>query len=67
MSFNLQTVANEILTADVEVFGDLMLDVAEAFMAQQEYHEALKFLRQLVKSENWAKVTLVSSTTNPFD
>jgi hypothetical protein len=30
-----QTVSEEILAADVEIFGDLMLDVAEAFMAQQ--------------------------------
>jgi hypothetical protein len=30
-----QTVSEEILAADVENFGDLMLDVAEAFMAQQ--------------------------------
>ncbi len=30
-----QTVSEEILVADVEIFGDLMLDVAEAFMAQQ--------------------------------
>jgi len=41
----------------VEDFGDVMLDVAEAFMAQQEFLEALKFLEILISSENWAKVT----------
>ena len=51
-----QTVSNEILKSDVEDFGDLMLDVAEAFMAQQEFLEAIKFLENLIASENWAKV-----------
>ena len=35
-----------------------MLDVAEAFMAQQEFLEAIKFLENLIASENWAKVSL---------
>ena len=48
--------SDEILGTDVEVFGDLMLDVAEAYMAQQEYQESLNFLEKLVNSENWAKV-----------
>ncbi len=48
--------SDEILGTDIEVFGDLMLDVAEAYMAQQEYQEALNFLEKLVNSENWAKV-----------
>jgi len=52
----LQNVSDEILGTDVEVFGDLMLDVAEAYMAQQEYQESLNFLEKLVNSENWAKV-----------
>jgi prephenate dehydrogenase len=51
-----QNVSDEILGTDVEVFGDLMLDVAEAYMAQQEYQESLNFLEKLVNSENWAKV-----------
>ena len=53
-----QTVSDEILKSDVEDFGDLMLDVAEAFMAQQEFLEAIKFLENLIASENWAKVSL---------
>jgi hypothetical protein len=34
-----------------------MLDVAEAYMGQQEYQEALTFLEKLVQSENWSKVS----------
>ena len=59
MCFTLQNVSDEILNSDVEIFGDLMLDVAEAYMAQQEYQEALAFLEKLVQSENWAKVILL--------
>ena len=55
-----QTVSDEILKSDVEDFGDLMLDVAEAFMAQQEFLEAIKFLENLIASENWAKVSLTA-------
>ncbi len=54
--------SDEILGTDVEIFGDLMLDVAEAYMAQQEYQEALNFLEKLVNSENWAKVKQILSS-----
>ena len=37
-----------------------MLDVGEAFMAQQEFLEAIKFLENLIASENWAKVSLTA-------
>jgi hypothetical protein len=55
--FALQNVSDEILNSDIEIFGDLMLDVAEAYMGQQEYQEALTFLEKLVQSENWSKVS----------
>ena len=55
-----QTVSDEILNTDVEEFGDLMLDVAEAYMSQQDFLEALKFLEQLINSQNWAKVNMVT-------
>ena len=37
-----------------------MLDVAEAYMTQQDFLEALKFLEQLINSQNWAKVNMVT-------
>lgn len=43
-----------LIEEDVEVVGDLFLDVAEAFMAVDKPHEALKFLIPLVKSKNFS-------------
>lgn len=40
------------------MYGDLMLDVAEAYVAIQDHVEALRFFEILVDSENWGKVTL---------
>lgn len=43
-----------LVQEDVEVIGDLFLDVAEAFMSVNKPEEALKFLIPLVKSRNFS-------------
>lgn len=35
-----------------------MLDVAEAYMGQQLYQDAITFIEKLVHSVNWGKVRL---------
>lgn len=54
---NFKDLSAEILSIDVEMYGDLMLDVAEAYVAMQDHLEALRFFELLVPSESWGKVT----------
>ena len=45
-----------ILTTDPADFGDLMLDVAEAFMDKKSHENSLPFLRKLVDSQEYGQV-----------
>ena len=48
----------EIRQYDVGEFGDLLLDIAEAFMGQKCHREALKFLEILVHDEEYGKAAV---------
>ena len=47
-----------LLDEDTEEFGDLMLDVAEAYMSKENYLESLKFLEKLVNSVNYSQAAV---------
>ena len=51
-------VAKTIMNEDSEEFGDLMLDVAEAYMGKDMFDYSLPFLEKLVKSENYNKAAV---------
>ena len=42
----------------VNEYGDLMLDIAEAFMSQRLFQESVGFLKQLVENENYSKAAV---------
>ena len=42
----------------VNEYGDLMLDIAEAFMSQKLFQESVGFLKQLVENENYSKAAV---------
>uniref|UniRef100_A0A0K2UFK2 General transcription factor 3C polypeptide 3 n=1 Tax=Lepeophtheirus salmonis TaxID=72036 RepID=A0A0K2UFK2_LEPSM len=50
--------SNELLNSNVEEFGDLMLDVAEAYMNQEKYDIAEVYLKQLVQSNEFNKAAV---------
>ncbi len=52
----MQELGRDILSTDPEEFGDLILDVAEAFMSGALYEDSLPFLKRLVDSEAYGKV-----------
>ena len=51
-------IAQVLLDEDTEEFGDLMLDVAEAYMSKENYQESLKFLEKLVNSVNYSQAAV---------
>ena len=51
-------VSNVILDEDPEEFGDLMLDIGEAYMAKEMYQESIKFLEKLVHSANYGQAAV---------
>lgn len=54
----LQDMPAAVLDTDPEECGDLMLDVAEAYMSQRVYGEALPFLKKLVDSETYSQAAV---------
>jgi hypothetical protein len=61
-----QEISQVILESDPEEFGDLMLDIGEAFMSQDCHQEALSFLEKLVHSQEYAKVRKLCSTREDY-
>ena len=51
-------IAQVLLDEDTEEFGDLMLDVAEAYMSKGKYQDALQFLEKLIKSVNYGQAAV---------
>nr|CAH7762885.1 unnamed protein product [Callosobruchus chinensis] len=47
-----------VIEDDVELFGDLYLDIADALMAKSHYTEALKLLIPLVKSKRYSQAAV---------
>ena len=50
--------AQPLVALQVNEYGDLMLDIAEAFMSQNLFQEAVGFLKQLVENENYSKAAV---------
>lgn len=48
-----QQVISPLLDEDIEVYGDLYLDLAEAFMESGHYKQAEQLLKMLVKTQNY--------------
>ena len=46
-----------LVAADPEQFGDLILDVAEAFMSTNHHGQSIELLEKLVHSETYGKVS----------
>jgi len=51
-------VASIILDEDPEEFGDLMLDIGEAYMNKEMYEESLPFLEKLINSVNYGQAAV---------
>ena len=51
-------IAKFILDEDPEEYGDLMLDVGEAYMSKEMYQESLPFLDKLVHSVNYGQAAV---------
>ena len=51
-------VASIILDEDPEEFGDLMLDIGEAYMNKEMYQESLPFLEKLINSVNYGQAAV---------
>ena len=51
-------IAQVLLDEDTEEFGDLMLDVAEAYMSKEKYQESLQFLEKLISSESYGQAAV---------
>jgi general transcription factor 3C polypeptide 3 (transcription factor C subunit 4) len=51
-------IAKFILDEDPEEYGDLMLDVGEAYMSKEMYQESLPFLEKLVHSVNYGQAAV---------
>ncbi len=47
----------DVLKEDAETYGDVMLDLAEAFMATQNHEEAIPLLEKLINSETYCQVS----------
>ncbi|CAH1971848.1 unnamed protein product [Acanthoscelides obtectus] len=47
-----------VIEGDVELFGDLYLDIADALLAKKHYTEALKLLIPLVKSKRFSQAAV---------
>ncbi|VEN35038.1 unnamed protein product [Callosobruchus maculatus] len=47
-----------LIEDDVELFGDLYLDIADALLAKSDYTEALKLLIPLVKSKRYSQAAV---------
>ena len=58
MFYMLQDTLKSLFEEEVEEFGDLYLDVAEAFMDRGHYSDAEPIIRKLVSSKSFNKVTL---------
>ena len=51
-------IAQVLLDEDTEEFGDLMLDVAEAYMSKEKYQQSLQFLEKLISSESYGQAAV---------
>ena len=51
-------ISRVFFSLQVNEYGDLMLDIAEAFMSQRLFQESVGFLKQLVENENYSKAAV---------